>query len=300
MKKILTILIAVLSLQGYSQGWAEVGSIWHYTKGTINPDLTSYTTFESISDTVISGIPCRYVVQVDRVYDTSAVYSHFMYSSNDSVFFYRDGEFHLLLYFGAVAGDTIVLGFGTASGDPLLMIVDSTSVINVNGETRTIQYVNCGDGLIIEYADEVIEGIGSTAFMFPTADGELYGSLRCYEDNVVGLFLSPFHPYFGWNFEECDEILTGIDEIDGDKSLSAYPNPFATATTIVYELTKPSRVQLTVYNVIGGVVYQAEDRLMAVGKYSFIWSAESLPEGLYYVVLRSEQGVSVMKIVKQY
>jgi len=299
MKKILTIFITVLSLQGFSQGWAEVGSIWHYTKGTINPDLTSYTTFESISDTVISGIPCRHVVQVDRAYDTSAVYSHFMYSSNDSVFFYRDGEFHLLLYFGAVAGDTIVLGFGTASGDPLLMIVDSTSTIDINGETRTLQYVECGDGLVVEYADEVIEGIGSTYFMFPVADGELYGSLRCYEDNVIGLFLSPFHPYHGWNFEDCNEIITGINELAISQSLIAYPNPFSISTTIEYELKEISKIQFTVYNMIGEVVYQLEDCFMPRGSHKVSWSPGLLPQGLYYAVLKSEVGVSVVKVVKQ-
>ncbi|MDT8393169.1 MAG: T9SS type A sorting domain-containing protein [Bacteroidales bacterium] len=300
MKKILTILIAVLSLQGYSQEWAEVGSIWHYTKATINPDVTSYTTFESVSDTIISGVPCKHVVQVDRAYDTTSVFSHFMYSSNDSVFFFRDGDFHLLLYFGAVAGDTIVLGwYGTASGDPLVMIVDSTSTIDINGETRTLQYVDCGDGLVVEYADEVIEGIGSTYFMFPVADGEPYGSLRCYEDSTLGLFLSPFHPNHGWNFEECDEIITRIDERIIDQSLNTFPNPFTTTTTIEYELYTISSIQFTVYNMMGEVVFYSQENMLPPGRHTLTWSPGHLPAGLYYGVLRSGDGVTVVKLIKQ-
>ena len=298
MKKIFTILIVVLSIQGFTQGWAEVGSIWHYTKGTVNPDLTSFTTFESVSDTIINGIACKHIVQVDRAYDTTSVYSHYMYSSNDSVFFFRDGEFHLLLYFSAVAGDTIVLGYGTASGDPLLMIVDSTSTINVNGETRTIQYVDCGDGLVIEYADEVIEGIGSTAYMFPTLDGELYGSLRCYEDSVVGLFLSPFHPNHGWNFEDCEEIITGIDEMAIDQNLKAYPNPFTTSTAIGFALNRKSKIQISIFNTIGEEVFYKENYLDQ-GTHHFSWSPHHLPAGLYFAVLRSGEGVSVVKLIKQ-
>jgi hypothetical protein len=45
--------------QSFSQEWAEIGSIWHYTKGTLNPDFTSYTTFESVTDTMINGIACN-------------------------------------------------------------------------------------------------------------------------------------------------------------------------------------------------------------------------------------------------
>jgi hypothetical protein len=41
--------------QGISLEWAPLGSIWHYTQVTLNPDLISYTTIESVSDTVING-----------------------------------------------------------------------------------------------------------------------------------------------------------------------------------------------------------------------------------------------------
>ena len=300
MKKILTILITVLSLQGFSQGWAEVGAIWHYTKSTLNPDLTSYTTFESVSDTIINGIPCKHLVQVDRVYDTASVYSHYMYSSNDSVFFFRDGEFHLLYDFGAVEGDTIVLGYyGTAFSDSLLWIVDSISSIDINGEIRKLMYITCGDGLVIEFGGKVIEGIGNLQFMFPRSENNPYIALRCYEDSDLGLFLNPYHPPYGWNFEECDEIITGIKEMVYDGRLSIYPNPFTTSTTIEYELKEISNIQFTIYNVIGEVVYNAEDHIMPQGIHTVTWSPSHLPEGMYYAVLRSKKGVEVVKMVKQ-
>ena len=300
MKKIITILIAVLSLQGFSQEWSPIGAKWHYTQRTINPDLISYNTFESVADDTINGIPCKRMIEVDRYWGDSTLKTHYMYSSNDSVFFFRDGDFHLLLDFSAVEGDTIVLGwYGTASGDPLLMIVDSTSTIDINGETRIIQYVTCGDGLVVEFAEEVIEGIGSTYYMFPVLDGQPYGALRCYEDSTVGLFLSPFHPNFWWNFEDCDQIITGIDEKEAYAYMSTYPNPFTTSTTIEYELYTFSNIQFTVYNMIGEVVHIAEELNIPPGRHKVTWSPGHLPAGLYYGVLRSEDGVSVVKMVKQ-
>ncbi len=100
--------------------------------------------------------------------------------------------------------------------------------------------------------------------------------------------------YYGNTF------TTKISDIVQETSIiKSYPNPFTTSTTIEYELTELSRVQLTIYNAIGDEVYKAEDRMMPQGKHSFVWNAEGLPEGLYYAVLRSGDGVSVVKIVKQ-
>ena len=96
-----------------------------------------------------------------------------------------------------------------------------------------------------------------------------------------------------------DACTVGLPKQELELSISAYPNPFTTSTTIEYELKEISNLQFTIYNVIGEVVYMTEDRLMPQGKHIFTWTADQLPEGLYYAVLRSEEGVSVMKMVKQ-
>jgi hypothetical protein len=286
--------------QGVSQEWSPIGAMWHYTERTVNPNIISYNTFESIADDTSNGIPCKKLIEIDRYWGDSLVKTHFMYSENDSVFFFKDDEFHLLYDFGAVAGDTIVLSyFWTANGDSLLMIVDSTSTIDINGETRTIQYVSCGDGIVVEFGEEMIEGIGSTYYMFPVYDGQPYSSLRCYEDSIVGLFLSPYHPNHWWNFEDCNQIITGIDEMAIDQGLKAYPNPFTTSTSIEFALDGKSKIQITIYNSIGEMVYMAEDRIMPQGTHQFSWSPYHLPVGLYYAVLRSEEGVSVVKMIKR-
>lgn len=301
MKKILTIFIAVLSLQGFSQGWAEVGSIWHYSEGTVNPNMTAFITFESIAEDTVVGIPCRKIKVVDRQWGDTMVYYEYMYAENDSVFFYWEGNFHLLYDFGAETGDSILLPyFWTVNGDSTLyMIIDSTTTIDVNGEMRKLQYITCGDGIVVEFGNKVIEGIGNTYYMFPTYDGEYYGPLRCYEDNIVGLFISPFHPNNGWNFEDCDQIITGISELESENKMFVFPNPFTTATTIEYSLDGSSRIQISIYNAVGEEVYRTEENVMSPVRHKVIWSPRHIPAGLYYAVLRSEVGVSVVKMVKQ-
>ena len=98
----------------------------------------------------------------------------------------------------------------------------------------------------------------------------------------------------------CDSILIKIRENNrNDNKLKAYPNPFTTSTTIEYELDGKSRIQITIYNSLGNMVYETEDRMMPPGNHSITWSSGFLPQGLYFAMLRSEDGVSVVKMMKQ-
>ena len=81
--------------------------------------------------------------------------------------------------------------------------------------------------------------------------------------------------------------------------LKTYPNPFTTSTNIEYELNAISNIQFTVYNVMGEEVYRTEESMMPQGRHTVTWSPSHLPKGLYYAVLKSEKGVSVVKIIKQ-
>ena len=50
---------------------------------------------------------------------------------------------------------------------------------------------------------------------------------------------------------------------------------------------------------MGKTILVTIDRMMPQGKHSFTWSADRLPDGMYYAVLRSEEGVAVVKMLKQ-
>jgi len=287
---ILSILFA-FTLQMNAQDFAPIGSIWHYTQGTLNPNVTSFKTLESISDTVISGIICKKIIEVERYFDTINVSYRYMYSENDSVFFYADDNFHLLYDFGAMEGDTVVLDyFKTYDGTPLKMIIDSTSSTLVNDQERKIQYITCGDGILIEFGNHAIEGIGNTSFMFPTLDGSLDGPLRCYQDNNTALFLNPFHPNYGWNHEDCEEIKTGISENGSDEGISIFPNPTSCCISIK-NIDKPFAYKL--YNLNGKIV------LSGIATESTEIRITGLSQGIYFIELESENLITPLKFIKQ-
>ena len=81
------------------------------------------------------------------------------------------------------------------------------------------------------------------------------------------------------------------------KITSVYPNPFNPSTTIEYEVDKSGSINLSVYNLLGELVAQLENRYAAPGKYQMVWDAYSGQSGIYFVVLRYGNSVSVKKII---
>ena len=288
-KSTFLLILFACTLQINAQDFAPIGAIWHYTQGTVNPNYTTFKTLESVSDTTIQGIECRKIVEVGSPSSTVVSYLY-MYSENDRVFFYADDSFHLLYDFGAIGGDTVTLGYYlTHEENPLQMFIDSTSTIMVNDQERKIQYITCGDGMVIEFGNHVIEGIGNTSFMFPTLDFSLDGPLRCYQDNNTGLFLNPFHSNYGWNHVDCEETLTGINEPESKERISVFPNP-TQSSIIVQNIDKA-----TTYRIIG-----VSGRIVKQGVISESTeiSLTELSKGVYFIEFENENRVIVRKIIK--
>ncbi len=289
MKKILLLFLIVVSSQIYSQEFAPIGAIWHYTQWTLNPELTSFKTIESISDTTINEIQCRKMIEVERVYDTIGTTYHYMYSENDSVFFFADNDFQLLYDFGAIAGDTIILEyFSTHDGSPLKMIIDSTGSIIINNDERKIQHITCGDGISLEFGNRIIDGIGNTGFMFPQGCVTQNGPLRCFQDSSTGLFLNPFHTTGGWNHQDCDQIFTGIEEVSSNDFV-VYPNPVS-KSLFIKNIYKPTEYRII--DLFGKIL--KKDRIGISGEIR----VDDLLDGIYILELETENQLTIKKIIK--
>lgn len=201
---------------------------------------------------------------------------------------YLEGRDTVLFDFTLEVGDTVITAVNIYDE---IIIVDSITIIQVDGEDKKQIHFTGVDTWGTGY---FIEDVGSATGLLQ--EGiinwfEQAGFLHCYAIDFVPLWINP---EFGW----CD-LTVNVEENEEFHNIGIYPNPFTTSTTIEYELFEPSHVQLTIYNAIGEEIYTAEDRIMVVGKHTITWTADRLSEGLYYAVLRSEEGVSVVKMVKQ-
>jgi hypothetical protein len=66
-----------------------------------------------------------------------------------------------------------------------------------------------------------------------------------------------------------------------------YPNPFNPAATIRYQLPTESRVRMTVYSVLGGVVERLVDGVVPAGYHEVVWNASTVSGGIYFCRMES-------------
>jgi hypothetical protein len=90
---------------------------------------------------------------------------------------------------------------------------------------------------------------------------------------------------------------SNISDYMPEQSLRIYPNPFTTATTILYELQQPDKVSLSIYNHLGQIVYQTQANQQP-GNQQLNWNAESYAEGVYYYRLHIGDEVATGKLIK--
>ncbi|TAL70833.1 MAG: T9SS type A sorting domain-containing protein [Bacteroidetes bacterium] len=81
---------------------------------------------------------------------------------------------------------------------------------------------------------------------------------------------------------------TGINDETGNNLFSEehlgqnYPNPFNTSTTISYDITRISRVNLSIFNVLGEKVVTLVNETKQTGNYTMDWDATNFQSGTYF------------------
>jgi photosystem II stability/assembly factor-like uncharacterized protein len=66
-----------------------------------------------------------------------------------------------------------------------------------------------------------------------------------------------------------------------------YPNPFNPSTTIEYNVSRASDIQVKVFDILGSEVKTLVNRHLAPGKYRINFDASNLPSGVYFYTLSS-------------
>jgi hypothetical protein len=76
-----------------------------------------------------------------------------------------------------------------------------------------------------------------------------------------------------------------------------YPNPFNPSTIISYELAKPERVQITIYDLLGKVLKVYPEGLKPAGRNSFMFYNFGLASGVYFYKIEAGDFVESKKMV---
>lgn len=162
-------------------------------------------------------------------------------------------------------------------------------------------YSEVKNDLIALYAN----GTGPSVYKIPGTDREFLwrykysstGSRTSYVQAVdfstmlYGLAALPeylgtgfFKTFNDFNF---DPSTSSTDLNDLEDHLENYPNPFTDQTTVMFEVSSKSLVQIDIYSESGQKVKQLVNREMNAGKHSIQWNAQNetnsaVPTGTYF------------------
>lgn len=253
MKTVIFTLILFVSTSCLAQNWAENNAVWHYNQTDMGPPFNDvFIKFSTIGDTVILGESTKIIVEERITLNDTIANEIFMKSDSNRVYLYDSPSnlFKLLYDFNATTGDTIeVLNRWWYLDSTTTIVVDSVSIININGTILGVQYVHQLDLPSVEgnMGGIILENIGWTGFMFPMdglADPPYGGELRCFQNDLIGL-------YKPTAFDDCDYIETGIEPINNTNNFSIYPNPTKDVITIQINETTFTKSRFKLIDVIG-------------------------------------------------
>jgi hypothetical protein len=91
---------------------------------------------------------------------------------------------------------------------------------------------------------------------------------------------------------------SGINQKITDFNLyQNFPNPFNPITTIVFDIPKTSKVNLTIFDVNGRRVNKLIDNILSAGKYTINFDASLYSSGVYFYKMETKSFTKVMKMI---
>jgi len=140
-------------------------------------------------------------------------------------------------------------------------------------------------------------------------DGDKDGKPDIWHNNRGGSSPYARPGAFVWEFKKAT-IPSAIDTrpIVGDQTPATfdlsqnYPNPFNPSTTIHFDLSKASRVQLNIYDLTGRLVKTLLDEVRPAGSHQVIWNGTDrdgnvVATGVYFYSLNNQTSQSVRKMM---
>jgi len=267
----------------------HIGDFWEYSDfGTIPTTVTR----KVIADTIMSNGRSYKVIE-EFVRDGPYPGKRYEYQRIDSL----GNVFGYVLVsckFPAVWVDTLIYRLAGSIGDSIAAVCilpsghwvlaqrDRVASLGELRELTRFYLVNA----VVRGVRTIAEGIGMVHYGYEGGDGNLRGAIisgKQYGNITVGV-------------HHGEESRLAFQP----KILQCYPNPFNTTTQVLYAVSDPELIEVSIYDIIGRkvrVLYRGEQ---PPGRYSLIWDGLNsagavLPTGTYLIVLHSRNSFLVRK-----
>jgi photosystem II stability/assembly factor-like uncharacterized protein len=150
---------------------------------------------------------------------------------------------------------------------------------------QTVYIMNCSDSIWynFNYGLDLAPAVYITDFE--------YNSDYLFMASDIGLWRRPI-----------SELVTSVDNNDvaiipEEFNLASFPNPFNSSTTIRFNVTSGSHIQLKIYDIWGRELKTLFDGNLDCGDQYFTWNASEAPSGIYFVRLSSDNHFETTKII---
>jgi len=101
------------------------------------------------------------------------------------------------------------------------------------------------------------------------------------------------------NQEEVEEAcLVLINEINSEDKFTISPNPIETTTQIEHNLNTDSPVTIQILDISGQVIKTLVNETQQKGKLEVVFDGTELKAGIYFCVLKTNEGIQTKKIIK--
>jgi hypothetical protein len=219
----------------------------------------------------------------------------------DSVFVAFSNYGVYSIYFSANGGTTWTKEAGN--------LESSSSGAGTGPSVRWITIAHTADG-IIYLAGTSVGLYGTTALngtstvwtqMGSTTIGESVVNMMDYRQSD-GLLVAATHSHgmFSTHLTSVTNV-TGVSQQIAAQSktlnLKCYPNPFADAATISFNLERDAHVGITIYDELGRAIRTIADADMTSGEHRASFDASGLPGGVYYCTLQTSVYSETVKMV---
>ncbi|HEX9973850.1 MAG TPA: T9SS type A sorting domain-containing protein, partial [bacterium] len=76
-----------------------------------------------------------------------------------------------------------------------------------------------------------------------------------------------------------------------------FPNPFNPVTSIAFDLPEQTKVSITVYDILGREVASLVEKVMPAGSHTIQYDAATLPSGVYFYQIKTNDFTSIKKMI---
>ena len=303
------IIMYVISLNMNAQQWYPENANWIFNKQEpLSFPAHGYIKYSVLEDTTINDTTAK-LITIDTLFyngNESVKDSLFVHESNSKVYFWNGNQFKLMYDFNLNVGDTLNVDIDLNNCDSVSpVIVDSISIINLNGQELKVQHISYTlyteeqYGFNSTLSEQIIERIGSEKhFIYSPSciieDEFTYSGLRCYNDDTISYKNEWWENHFP--AVGCDSLLndttTNIQELE-QGGFRIFPNPFNDFVTITNKNMFTDGFYIELYNSSGKKL----NRILYKNMVAI--NLRNYQPGLYFIkIYQKTSEVYTFKIIK--